>query len=150
MQNDLKNQVFDFYEKNKKINSPLFWFVKLTPQWLWHLENKDKNHKRWEKESAVRMKCFLYIHDIIKKSHLYQEYKQEYEDVLIKRNGRKIKEKKIVQYFGLVWIIKNIGWTLIRIKVILKKVPDRRSVEFVSVIPARSIKWYNRLYIEDE
>jgi len=66
------------------------------------LEIKDKNHKRSDKKCIVRMKCFLYINEIINKSYLYQEYKQEQEDIMVKKNGRKIRERKIVQYFGLV------------------------------------------------
>lgn len=148
--NELKQLVYQFYEANKKISSPVFGLVKLTPSWLWHLENKDKSHKRENKDYTIRMRCFLCIHDIIKKSHLYQEYKKELDDVVIKKNWKKVKIKKTVEYFWLIGIVKTDEWKKTRIKVVLKRVENRDSVEFVSVIPARNIKGYNKLYIEDE
>lgn len=81
----MKEDIFAYYEKHKKIKSPLFGTVKVTPQSLRHLENKDKQHKRSDDEIVIRYKCFLLINKIIENSHLYQEYKQETQDVLVKR-----------------------------------------------------------------
>ena len=147
---ELKIKVYEFYEKNKKIYSPIFDLIKITPQSLWHLENKDKHHKRPEKEAEMRMKCFLSIDRIIKQSCLYQEYKQELEDVIIKKYWKRIKVPRKVNYYGLVWILHTDTGSRIRIKVVIKKVNDRKYAEFISVIPARNIKWYNRLYFENE
>jgi hypothetical protein len=44
----------------------------------------------------------LFIDEIIKKSHLYQEYKQEIQNIEIKKDGKKIQVSKKVKYFGLV------------------------------------------------
>ncbi len=146
---DLKNNVLEYYNNNKNIFSPILGDVKLTPQWLRHLDNKDKKHKRTPDETKIRYKSFLFIDEIIKKSHLYQEYKQEIQDVEIKKNGKKIKVSKKVKYFGLIWIIEAYQWHWIRLKVVLKKVWDRK-VEFLSVVPARNMKWYHRLYFDEQ
>jgi hypothetical protein len=44
----------------------------------------------------------LLVDEIIKKSHLYQEYKQEIQNIEIKKNGKKIIVSKKVKYFGLI------------------------------------------------
>lgn len=82
----MKDQVLNYYAQHKKISSPLFGDVKITPQALRHLENKDKRHKRAEKEILIRYKCFLLVDRIIEKSHLYQEYKQEIQNIITKNN----------------------------------------------------------------
>ncbi len=145
---NLKTKVFDYYSSNKKLCSPIFWYVKLTPQSLWHLENKDKKHKRSMDEVLIRYKCFLLIDKIIKKSFLYQEYKQEIEDVFVKRKWKKVKINSKVKYFGLIWIIEAYKWHWIRIKIVIKKVSNR-NYEFVSVIPAWNMRWYHRLYFDE-
>ena len=81
----MKDKVLMYYEQHKKIISPIFGGVKITPQSLWHLENKDKKHKRTEDEMLIRYKCFMFIDQLIEKSHLYQEYKQEIQEVFVKR-----------------------------------------------------------------
>jgi len=81
----MKDQVLAYYEKHKKIVSPLFGDIKVTPQALRHLENKDKKHKRTDEGITIRYKCFMLIDQLIEKSHLYQEYKQEMQEILIKR-----------------------------------------------------------------
>jgi len=146
---ELKEKVLEYYSKNKKIDSPIFGEIKLTPQWLWHLDNKDKKHKRTDDQIKIRYKSFLLVDEIIKKSHLYQEYKQEIQNIEIKKNGKKIIVSKKVKYFGLIWIIEAYQWHWIRLKVVLKKVWDRK-VEFLSVVPARNMKWYHRLYFDEE
>lgn len=149
MENNKKEEVLAYYEKNKKIESPIFWEVRVTPQSLRHLENKDKNHKRTEDESNMRYKCFLLIDRIIENSHLYQEYKQEMQDVLIKKKWKKISVPTKVKYFWLIWIIEAYEWHWIRIKVVLKKISKWNHCEFVSVIPAWNMKWYHRLYFDE-
>jgi len=82
----LKENVIEYYQNNKRIKSPIFGEIKVTPQSLWHLENKDKQHKRTEDQVRIRYKCFLLIDKIITKSYLYQEYKQETQEIVVKRN----------------------------------------------------------------
>jgi len=152
MDNDysLKESVLEYYEKHKKIKSPIWWDIKITPQSLRHLENKDKNHKRDKNQIDIRYKCFLLIDKIIKKSFLYQEYKEELQDVLIKKKWKKVKVAMKVKYFWLVWIVQAYQWHWIRIKVVIKKVPNWSNCEFISVIPAWNMKWYHRLYFDEE
>ena len=146
---ELKEGVIKYYQNNKRIKSPIFGIIKITPQTLWHLENKDKYHKRTEDQLKIRYKCFLLIDQIITKSYLYQEYKQETQEVLIKKHWKKQKILAKVKYYWLVGIIEAYQWHRIRIKVVLKKVANRNNYELVSVIPAWNMKWYHRLYFDE-
>ena len=56
---ELKEGVIKYYQNNKRIKSPIFGIIKITPQTLWHLENKDKYHKRTEDQLKIRYKCFF-------------------------------------------------------------------------------------------
>lgn len=145
----MKDQVLNYYAQHKKISSPLFGDVKITPQALRHLENKDKRHKRAEKEILIRYKCFLLVDRIIEKSHLYQEYKQEIQNIITKNNWRKVESPMKVKYFWLIGVIEAYHWHWIRVKVVVKKVAQWQHYEFVSVIPARNMKWYHRLYFDE-
>jgi len=129
----MKEQVLEYYQIHKRIKSPIFGEIKVTPQSLWHLENKDKNHKRTEKEILIRNKCFLLIDKIIEKSHLYQEYKQEEQNILIKKKWKKSDVSMKLKYYWLIWIIEAYKWHWIRIKVVIKKVAKWSHYEFVSV-----------------
>lgn len=104
---------------------------------------------RSEKEKEIRFKCFVYIHEIIEKSHIYQEWKKEYRYEYIKVSGKKKYEKKLVECFGLVWIIDQKDGYKTRIKVVIKKVVWWKHAEMISVIPGRQIKWYNKLFFEE-
>ena len=100
----LSDQVVNFYKQHKNMISPLRWVVRITPQTLWYLENKDRNHSRSQKEISIRSKCLLYVDQIISKSHLYQERKIELSPQYIKKDGKKIVATINTEYFGLVWI----------------------------------------------
>ncbi|MDR0859652.1 MAG: hypothetical protein LBO09_01350 [Candidatus Peribacteria bacterium] len=47
----------------------------------------------------MRFLCFLNAKNIIEKSYLYQEYMAETIEVEIKKNGNKIREKRLAQYY---------------------------------------------------
>jgi hypothetical protein len=82
---ELKKQVLEYYEAHKHMKCPIIGNVRLTAQSLWHLENKDKKHKRSDAEIEIRYKCFLSIDKIICNSNLYQEYKQGIESITLKK-----------------------------------------------------------------
>ncbi len=138
-----------YYEQHTTIPSPLFGLVKVTPQWIRHLYNKDRNHKRTGKELDIRLKSFILIDKIITQSHLFQEYKTEKEYVIIKKNGTKIKEQREVRYYALVGVIEFMPNKITRLKVVIKQVQWRKHAEFLSVIPAWTMKWYNKFYFDD-
>ena len=76
---------------------------------------------------------------------LYQEYKALLEDIEVERWWQFIKEQKAVQYYAFVGIVKH--WDdRHRIRVVLKEVYGREKIDFVSVMPARKMKWYNNFF----
>ncbi len=144
-----KEKVLEYYEKHKRLVSPIFWVVKMTKNTLQHLDMKDRNHARSEQEKSVRYDCFLYIHYIVENSHLAQEWKiwQQYE--VVKKFGKKEKQMLKVEHFWLVWIVNQSDWYKTRIKVVIKKVYGRNHAEVISVIPARNSKWYTKMFFEE-
>jgi len=144
-----KEQVLSYYEKHKRLVSPLFWVVKLTPQTLEHLDKKDRKHARTQKDKHERYKCFLFVHTLVEKSCLYQERKiwdwYEY----IKRFWKKEKKIMKVEYFWLIWVVEQTDGYKTRIKVVLKKVKGWNHAELVSVIPAWNAKWYTKMFFEE-
>ena len=141
--------VQSYYKNNTIIHSPLFGNIKITPQSVWHLYNKDSKHKRSEKEIQIRLRLFLLIDRIITKSHLFQEYKSENERVAVKQNGIKCFENRWVNYYAFTGIIDSDICKMTRIKVVIKQVVWWNHAEFVSVIPAWNMKGYNKLYFDE-
>lgn len=101
------------------------------------------------KELEIRLKSFVLIDKIITQSHLFQEYKTELEDIIIKKNGKKIFEKREVKYYALVWVIYITPNKMTRLKVVIKQIQGRKHAEFLSVIPAWTMKWYNKFYFDE-
>gem|GEM_PF-2552516 len=135
---DVKEQAIKFYKSIKKITCPAFSKpIKITTEGMHHIERKDKKHKRTEKQMAMRYLCFLSIKEILESSKLYQEYKTGTEHIIIKKNGKKIREKRMVQYYGFVAVVKR-GNERHRIRVVLKEVHGWSKIEFLSVMPARN------------
>jgi hypothetical protein len=64
---DIKAKALDIFLKNKKIYSPIFGYVHITPRGFGHIEWKSKDVKRPPKEIYIRYACFLYVVDIISK-----------------------------------------------------------------------------------
>ena len=143
----MRAKASELYERNKKIRSMAFWEVRLTPNGFRHIEWKNQNHKRTPRESYVRYLCFLNIVHILNNSKLYQEYREWSELVEIKRHGKKVKERKIVHYYGFTAIVNN---NKNRVKIVVKKVDGWSHYEFVSVIPAWRYNGYTNIVFFDE
>jgi hypothetical protein len=131
--NAMREKASMVFERNKKIRSPAFGEIRLTQEGFGHIEWKNKNHKRPPRESYVRYLCFLDIVHILNHSKLYQEYREGSEKVEIKRHGKRVKENRIVHYYGFTAIVNN---NRNRVKIVVKKVDGWNHYEFVSVIPA--------------
>ena len=129
---------------NKLTQSKLFCpalhkCIKFTYDGFCHLSHKDKKHKRTQQEQAMRFLCFLSVEEILKKSHLYQEYREDIEEIVCKKNGVDVKEKRMVAYYGFVAIVK-VQVQLHRIRVVVKVVDGFESGEYLSVMPARKME----------
>ncbi len=144
-----KQDVLHYYENHKKITSPIFWVVKVTPYTLEHLDKRDRNHRRSDNDRLMRYRCFLYIAHIIEKSHFYQEWKIWEWHEYVKIQWKKKRMNMSVQYYGIVSIVEEKKWYKTRIKVVLKKVRWWNHAEVVSVIPARNAKWYTKMFFEE-
>jgi hypothetical protein len=59
--------------------------VKFTYEGFIHLSQKDAKHTRPLEEQTMRFLCFLSVEEIIKKSHLYQEYREGIEEIPYKK-----------------------------------------------------------------
>lgn len=144
----IKQKAVDFMKKNRKIKSPAFWEIKITPEWFNHIEWKNKNHKRSIQESYIRYLCFLHTNYILSNSKLYQEYREFMQDVEIKIKWKKKKQKKIVYVYWFVAVVNN---NKNRIKIVIRKVDWWDKLEFVSVIPVWKRNWYSsEIFFDNE
>lgn len=142
----VKKQAIWFFKNNKIIKSVCFWDVKITPEWFNYIEWKDKNHKRWKKEACIRYLCFLQTRHILENLWLYQEFKEEFKKFNIKKKKKIVVENKLVSFY---WFVAVVSKNKIRVKIVLRKVDWWDKFEFVSVIPAWKITWYNDIKIKE-
>lgn len=138
-----KAQALLIFQKNKKIKSPLFGEIRITPDGFDHIEWKSRWHKRPMNEAFVRYICFNHVVFLLNKSALYQEYREKMEIVRINKT---VKQNKIVHYYGFVAIVND--WKN-RVKVVIRKVDGWNNYEFVSIIPAWINKWYTNITFFD-
>ncbi len=136
----VKEKAINLFKKNKIIDSPSFWEIKISPEWFNHIEWKSKNHKRPMKESYIRYICFLHTIYILNNSQLYQEFREEMQEFQLKRWWKIIKDKKIVTLYWFVAIVNN---NKNRVKIVVRKVDWWTHFEFVSVIPVWKSNWYS-------
>ncbi len=146
--NKLKQKAIKYFTKHRKVNSPAFWEIKITPEWFNHIEWKNKNHKRTIEESFIRYLCFFHLDYILSNSKLYQEFREWIQDFEVKKNWKMVKEKKIVR---LYWFVAIVNQNKNRVKIVVKKVDWWSHYEFVSVIPVWKRNWYSwEIYFDNE
>ncbi len=140
-----KLQALQHFKQNKKVFSPIFWEIRVTPQWFDHIEWKTSTKKRPLQEAYVRYLCFMNFDYIIKNSYLYQEYRQRYNLGEVKKWWKIVKENRLTTYYGFTAIVNN---NKQRIRIIVKKVDGWKKFEYVSVIPAWK-KWEYGVDLDD-
>ena len=142
----IRDRAIKYYRTIKRIKSPAFSKeIRITNEWLAHIEWKDPKHRRPNDEIYMRYLCFLSIESILCHMELYQEYRAWLEEIEVERWGQIIKEQKPVQYYWFVGIVK-IGDDQHRIRVVVKEVYWWEKIDFVSVMPARKMKWYTNFF----
>lgn len=92
---------------------------------------------RDESSQILRFKLLSLAKKLIGLSTTYQEFEESSKEILIKRYKKKIKEMRLVKYWGIIAIIDGQ-----KIKVILRKIGDNGSLHFWSVIPAWTTNKY--------
>ncbi len=143
----MKQRALIFFKDNRKIKSPAFWEIKITPEWFNYIELKNKNHKRGVKEAYIRYLCFLHLDYILSNLKLYQEFRECFQEFKIKKKGKTIIDRKIV---CLYWFVAIVNSNKNRIKVVVRKVDWWNKYEFVSVIPIKENWGYSwELYFDE-
>lgn len=140
---EARNKAINKFNKlnRKEIVCPAIWLkVKFSNEWFSHITYKDKKHRRKESEQIVRFQCFLDVEDIIKNSHLMQEYMEREEEIKIRDHWETKYITKSVEYIWLIWIIEHHN-VKSRTKVILMIEEGKDYAEYLSVIPAWNTKW---------
>ncbi|MDR0860935.1 MAG: hypothetical protein LBO09_08450 [Candidatus Peribacteria bacterium] len=115
--------------------------VKFTNEGFSHITYKDDKHRRSDEEQSVRFNCFLHVEEIIKKSHLYQEYRVKETELVIRKYGQNMKKIHSIEYFGFVGVIEH-NKIKDRIRVVVSHKVGTDYAEFLSVVPARNTVGY--------
>jgi hypothetical protein len=89
----------------------------------------------------------LSVEEIIKKSHLYQEYREGIEEIPYKKWTEILREKRIVKYYGFVAIVK-VHNEKYRIRVVVKDISWFEHAEYLSVMPAWKMEGYRNFMWE--
>jgi len=137
----MENRANQFYSKNKIITSPIWWEVRMTPEWMQHLRQKWKT-KRNIQEIYIRYLCLLSSDKLISDMKYYQEYKSDYATIVERKNGKNSSVKKMAEYYWLIGIIDT-GKSKNRIRLVIRKIFGRDYYELYSVIPSRNSQWYS-------
>jgi len=78
----------------------------------------------------MRFKLLPLTKKLVSLSTTYQEYEETLKEFVIKKRKRKVKESRLVRYWGIIAIIDKR-----KIKVIVRKIGDNGQIHFWSVIP---------------
>lgn len=141
-----KEAAHNYFQKNRKIRSPLLGVVHLNSDGFLHLVYGDKNHKQkrdW-KNQVKRFHLVSYIKRIIEGMGFHQEYMEQYQTVTIMQHKKKVPANKLVKYWGFVAVIDN----KIRVKLILRQVGNG-NIHFWSVIPFWKTTYYKDIQVVD-
>lgn len=122
----------ELYNSINSVFSPAFREkVTFKAEGFSHILFKNSHSSREESSQILRFKLIPLAQKLIGLSTTYQEYEESIREVMIKKYKKKIKENKIVKYWGIIAIIDGR-----KIKVILRKIGDNGSLHFWSIIPA--------------
>lgn len=127
----------EFFDKNKFATSSSLGRVVFNSEGLLHLIEKNEKHRRDWKDQIKRFQILKYVKPVLEGMRYYQEYRENLENVRIKKHGIPRCVMKIARYWAFVAVIND----KIRIKIILKKIGDGQII-FWSVLPF----WKTRKY----
>ncbi len=94
-----------------------------------HLVYKRDRSERDKGSQILRFKMLSAAVQLLKFTNTYQEYEETLKEVEVKRHKKRVKESKVVKYWGLIAIMKDK-----KLKVIIRQVGEGNK-HFLSVIP---------------
>jgi len=128
----IKEATENFYKKYNKLYSPFFDDqIYFTSEGFNHLVYKNARTERNRSVQIMKFQLFPKAIKVIELSSTVQEYDEMLTMVEKKMKKKKIKESKIVKYWGFVAIINKQ-----RIKVIIRQIGENGKLHFWSVMPA--------------
>lgn len=128
---DEKENAQKFYNSINSVFSPVFKGKIVFPADSFnHIIFKNSRIERDRLTQLLRFKLLYLAKKLIELSTTYQEFEELIKEFNIKKYKKKIKENKLVNYWGIIAIINNR-----KIKVIIRKIGDNGSLHFWSVIP---------------
>jgi len=129
---DQKIKAQELYYKINSVFSPaLKQRVFFSADGFNHIIFQNSRSERDRSSQILRFSLIPLAVKLIMTSSTFQEYEEIFKEVTIKKYKRKIKEQKIVKYWGLIAIIDNR-----KIKVVIRKIGDNGALHFWSIIPA--------------
>jgi len=145
---DLKKAAQDIYSNIDSVFSPIFnEKITFSAEGFSHIIFKNNNSIREESSQFLRFKLLPLAKKLIGISTTYQEFEETIKEFDIKKYKKKIKENRLVKYWGIIAIIDGQ-----KIKVIIRKIGNNGSLHFWSVIPAwvtnkyRDTKFYTTMH----
>jgi len=102
-----------------------------------HIVFKNHRHEREKPSQILRFKLVPLAKKLIELSTTYQEFEESIKEFQVKTRKKKIKQNKIVKYWGIIAIIDNR-----KIKVIVRSVGVNGNLHFWSIIPAWTTNKY--------
>ena len=133
----LKDAAHQFYYKVGGIFSPaLNNKIIFSAEGFNHIIFSDPRSERERSSQILRFKLLPLAKKLIEKSTTYQEFEETVKDFIVKRHKKKIKESKVVQYWGIIAIVDTR-----KIKVIIRRIGEG-FFHFWSVIPAWTTNKY--------
>lgn len=133
-----KEEALLFYNSLNSIYSPVFKEkVIFSTNGFNHIIYKKSHSEREKSSQSLRFELLPLASKLIEITTTYQEYEEFFREFIIKKHKKRIKENKLVKYWGLIAIIDGQ-----KIKVIIKKVGDNGLLHFWSIIPNWSTSKY--------
>ena len=122
----------NFYRKIGKIACPAFKneLVYFTSEGFNHLIFKGNRTERTKHDQITKLKLLGRAIELVRIATTYQEYEESIKEFTIKKFKQRVRESKIVKYWGLIAIMNSF-----KIKVIVRQVGDNGQRHFWSVIP---------------
>jgi len=102
-----------------------------------HIIFKSPRTERERPSQILRFKLLPLAKKLLKNSTTYQEFEETIKEFEVKRHKKKVRETKIVKYWGIIAIIDNR-----KIKVIIRKIGEDGKMHFWSIVPA----WVTNTY----
>jgi hypothetical protein len=128
----IKEDARAFYSKANRVYCPaLSGEVSFGAEGFNHLIYKGKRNERDKDVQIMKFKMLPRALDLVGLTTTYQEYEESLQEVDVMRFKKRMRETKVIRYWGFIAIIANR-----KIKVIVRQMGDNGQKHFWSVIPA--------------